>query len=158
MILAIHRERHSRGFTLIELMVTIVIGAVLLSIAVPSYQAQIRKSRRVEARNALLDLAAREERFFSVSNAYTNDPASLGYPAGGFASTAPIGSGYYYISVPTVVAADPTVPTQASFSITATYTGVQTRDTNCANFTVTNTGRQSATNSGGTDSTTTCWN
>ncbi len=149
----------SGGFTLIELMVTIVIGAILLAIAVPSYQNQIRKSRRTEAKNALLDLAAREERFFSTANAYTNDPASLGYPAGGFASSAPIGSGYYYLTV-TVTAADPTTspPTQAGYSLTATATGVQVKDTNCASFNVNQTGKQSSLNSSSADSTATCWN
>ena len=48
--------RRVAGFTLVELMVTILIGAILLAIAVPTYQAQIRKSRRTEARNAVLDL------------------------------------------------------------------------------------------------------
>jgi type IV pilus assembly protein PilE len=50
------------GFTLIELMVTLAIAAILLSIVVPTYQAQVRKSRRTEAKTAILDFAAREER------------------------------------------------------------------------------------------------
>jgi type IV pilus assembly protein PilE len=139
----------SAGFTLIELMVTILIGAILLSIAVPAYQAQIRKSRRVEAKNALLDLAAREERFYSTNNVYTTDPASLGYAS--FGGT--IGSGYYTLSAPTLIAASAgPPPTQAGFSITATATGTQTKDIGCQTFTVTNTGAQSSTG-GGVD----CW-
>ncbi len=54
-----------KGFTLIELMVTIMVAAILAAIAVPSYTSQIRKSRRTEARNAVLDAAAREERLFA---------------------------------------------------------------------------------------------
>jgi len=55
------------GFTLVELMVTVMIAAILLAIAVPSYQAYIRKSRRTEAKTAVLDLAGREETLFSTT-------------------------------------------------------------------------------------------
>ena len=57
----------SRGFTLVELMVVIVIASILMAIAVPSYKNSIRKSRRTDAKTALLDLAGREERFNSTN-------------------------------------------------------------------------------------------
>jgi len=50
----------SRGFTLVELMVVIVIASILMAIAIPSYKNSIRKSRRTDAKTALLDLAGRE--------------------------------------------------------------------------------------------------
>jgi type IV pilus assembly protein PilE len=56
------------GFTLIELMTTILVGSILLAIAIPSYNAQTQKSRRTEAKTALLDLASREERYNSTYN------------------------------------------------------------------------------------------
>jgi type IV pilus assembly protein PilE len=147
------------GFTLVELMVTIVIGTILLGIAIPSYQSQIRKSRRVEARNAVLDLASREERFFSTANAYTNDPPSLGYSAFGVAN--PVGSGYYYLTV-TVQAADPTIPQLAGYTITATATGTQqVKDTACQQFIVNQIGQQSSVDGSNvttTGSASTCWN
>ncbi|HHZ88190.1 MAG TPA: prepilin-type N-terminal cleavage/methylation domain-containing protein, partial [Chromatiaceae bacterium] len=46
-------RRTPKGFTLIELMVTIVIVAILASIAIPSYTGQIQKSRRAEATASL---------------------------------------------------------------------------------------------------------
>src|ERR1700693_6176203 len=108
------------GFTLVELMVTVAIATLLLVVAVPSYQAQVQKSRRTEARTALLDLAGREERCFSSNNAYTNVPANLGY-----LSFAPVGSGYYNVAI-VVVAANPAnvPPTQAGYTITATPIGL----------------------------------
>jgi len=116
------KQRRVAGFTLIELMVTLVVAAILISIAVPSYQSQVRKSRRTEARNAVMDLAAREERYYSVNNAYTNVALELGYGTDNAVITGrPIGSGYYTVSVD-LKAPNPgaTPPTRAGFTITAT--------------------------------------
>ena len=41
--------RHDKGFTLIELVVTIAIIGILMAIAVPAFTEQMRKSRRAEA-------------------------------------------------------------------------------------------------------------
>lgn len=75
-------RQYSRGMTLMELMIVVVIVSILASIAVPSYIQQVRKSRRVEAKTALLDLAGREERYFSTSVTGANYSAlstDLGY-------------------------------------------------------------------------------
>ena len=65
-----NRITRARGFTLIELMITIVVGVILMIIAVSSYGTQVRKSRRTDAKTAVLDLAGREERNFSTTNTY----------------------------------------------------------------------------------------
>ena len=72
------RHRH-RGFTLVELIVAMVILSILAAIAIPSYSQYVLKSHRTEAKSALLDAASLEERFFSTSNLYTNNPTQLGY-------------------------------------------------------------------------------
>jgi type IV pilus assembly protein PilE len=150
------RNDSGAGFTLIELMVTIMIGAILLSIAVPAYQGQIRKSRRTEARMAVLDLASREERFLSTANNYSQTTTDLGY-TGTFPLS--VGSGYYTLTVSspdaTFTAAGGTGP---SYVITATATGLQVKDAACQTFSVTQIGRQTSADSGGADSTATCWN
>ena len=148
------KPRRMAGFTLIELMVTLVVAAILISIAVPSYQSQVRKSRRTEARNAVMDLAAREERYYSVNNAYTNVALELGYGTdNAVVSGRPIGSGYYTVSVD-LKAPNPgaTPPTRAGFTITATAVGTQLKDSPCQTFAVDDVGTQTSTPS------TECWN
>lgn len=49
-----HRPRRSAGFTLIELMVTILIVAVLVAIGVPSFRNAIQRNRVATANNDLL--------------------------------------------------------------------------------------------------------
>jgi type IV pilus assembly protein PilE len=138
-----NRSRVS-GFTLIELMIVVVIVAILAGIAVPSYNSSIRKSRRTEAKTALLDFAAREERLYATQNAYSTDPVALGYTGAGGSWPVSTGS-YYQIETPTTAA--PTATTPGTFSVTVDPSpgSPQLKDTTCASFTVTQTGAQSAT-------------
>src|ERR1700685_4507865 len=85
------------GFTLVELMITVVILAIIVAVALPSYQAQTQKARRTDARNALLDIAGREERFLSVSNAYSQLPSDVGYAGVWPQNVTP--NSYYSVSV-----------------------------------------------------------
>jgi type IV pilus assembly protein PilE len=159
------RARLDSGFTLIELMITMVIAAVLLSIAIPAYNLYVLKSHRTDAKSALVDLASLEERYFSTQNAYTSTPSQLGY--GPAAPPFPIGSGstsYYNITAITVIAAtaptSTTSGTPASYSITATAIGVQVQDTACATFTITSGGVQTAATSvasGSVPNNAACW-
>ena len=135
--------RHaSSGFSLIELMVTVVIVSILASIAIPAYNAQIRKSRRTEAKTALLDLAGREERYFNTNPTvgYTNGSANVGYTTSPATVTNyPVGSGYYTVTI-ALAAAPP-------YTIVATAVGDQAQDV-CPTLTVDSTGRQTASGSG----------
>jgi type IV pilus assembly protein PilE len=143
----------SKGFSLIELMTALAVGAILLVIAVPSYLTRIRESRRTEAKTALLDLAGREETLFSTTNAYSNVPASVGYTGAAFPLQ--VGSNYYSVDVqvpnPTIAA--------PSFLITATPVAgsSQVKDGQCQKFTVDQLGNQMAYDAGGANSSTTCW-
>jgi len=58
------------GFTLIELMVVVAIAAILLAIAIPSYQEQVRKSNRGLAKSDLLELTQCAERFHTTNGTY----------------------------------------------------------------------------------------
>ena len=147
--------RPASGFTLIELMVVILIVAILTIIAVPSYRSQTLKSHRSEAKSTLMDLAAREERYMATNGVYSSLASDLGLSAWGS-----IGNGYYTVAVLNVSAATAgtatTAATPAKFTLTATATGGQTKDTQCATFTLDQTGLQTSTNSAAAASTG-CW-
>jgi len=143
------------GFSLIELMVVVAIATILFAVAVPSYMLYVRQSRRTEARTAVLDLAGREERFFSTNGAtYSVTPAQLGYAA----LPVVIGSGYYSLNVCSPACA-PSAVAAPSYTVTATPVAgqSQTRDRQCASFSVDSTGRQFALDSTGADATQFCW-
>ena len=59
-----------RGFTLIELMVTVAVVAILAAVAFPSYQDSLRKSRRTDGKNALTQAVANMERYYVEKNSY----------------------------------------------------------------------------------------
>ncbi|HWM70709.1 MAG TPA: type IV pilin protein [Steroidobacteraceae bacterium] len=149
------KQRRTGGFTLVELMVTIVVASILISIAVPAYQAQVRKSRRTEARMAVMDLATREERYYSVNNDYSNSALQLGY---GTVDTQikdqTVGNGYYQVTVENTLAAPLAAPPKrAAFTITAKASGSQLKDAPCQQFVVDQSGTQTSTPSASD-----CWN
>ena len=149
------RTPRARGFTLIELMVTVVIVSILASIAIPAYTAQVRRSRRTEARTALLDLAGREERFLATNNRYSSTAAELGYPALG--PGVAVASGYYSLDVVVVAGGAATVPTFTATAAPIAGQG-QDKDSDCqGGFTLTSTGLQGSKNSVGVNSSAICW-
>jgi type IV pilus assembly protein PilE len=137
------------GFSLIELMIVVSIITVLAAIAVPSYNSSVRKSRRTEAKSAITDFAAREERLYATQNVYSTDPVALGY--GG---SWPVSTGsYYQIDLPVSSAPTATIPATFTVTVEPAPGSPQLKDTACATFTLTNTGLQGAT---GTNPTS-CW-
>lgn len=127
--------RRRRGFTLIELMVTIAIAGILATIAMPVYRTQMRKARRSDAKSALMDLASREERYFAFNNRYTGSSTDLGYPAAFplniTSSGAANGSSYYTLNVTLTNANNIT-----GYTSIATPTGDQAGDTECFAYTL----------------------
>ena len=60
----------SRGWTLIEALVALVLVAILLSLAVPSYRHYLLRGHRAEAARALLAVTACQERIRAATGFY----------------------------------------------------------------------------------------
>jgi len=137
--------RSAQGFTLIELMVVVVIVAILMGIALPSYQDSVRKARRSDAMSALMDAANRQEQVMLDTNSYSSTMAGLGMSA-----TSPEGD--YTIGITTATVG---CPITTCYVLTATpVTGSQqANDAKCDKFTLTSTGTKTANGTLGSE----CW-
>lgn len=153
MVLKLNRSR-AAGMTLIELLVAMAIVGLLAAIGYPSYTAYVRSSKRTDATRTLMADAQMLQRCYSQYFSYTNAtaPCPASSPA---TSTSAQGNYSITITIPDPSASNPA----PSYAITATpvSTSGQAYDTACASFTMESNGTQSATNSGGTDNTQTCW-
>ena len=74
------RTPAQRGFTLIELMITVSIAGILSSVALPSFENQLQKARRSDVLLAAMQVQAAQERFRSNAASY-GGLAEIGVPA-----------------------------------------------------------------------------
>lgn len=98
---------HTRGFTLIELMIVVGIIGVLVSVALPSYRTYQTKARTSEAKLALAAIFTAEKSFYSEYSAYIAGFDAIGY--------APEGQRRFY-AVGWAAASDPGTVTSYSGS------------------------------------------
>lgn len=112
-----------RGFTLIELMITVAIIAIIAAIAFPSYTNYVTRANMAEGKALVMNTAQALERCYTRFSSYRpDDGCNLGLPLESE-------NGRYQI---TSVSSSFGVTT---FSIAAVPQGVQaTRDTKCGNF------------------------
>ena len=68
------------GFTLIELMITVAIVAILAAIAYPSYNNAMMKNRRASAQAYLSDVAQRQQQYLMDNRAFTTSATDLKVP------------------------------------------------------------------------------
>ncbi len=129
-----------RGFTLVEVMIACAVVAILTAIAYPSYVNIVQKTRRSDAKSALVGAAGQLERIFTENNSYSG--AAFG--------TSPLLAtslnGYYTLSFGS--------KTATTYTINATPAGQQVGDA-CGTFTFTDQGVKDVT--GGTKPAADCW-
>ena len=133
---------HARGFTLIELMIAVAVVGLLSAIAYPSYQQQVAKGRRTDAKQSLLELSQKMERFYTERGTYIG--ATLG-ATGLYPNTS--SGGYYDLSI--------SAQTLDGFSVKATPRGAQSADA-CASFLYNQLGEQTVS-AGAPLSAAKCW-
>lgn len=129
------RERVA-GFTLIELVITVVIVGILSAIALPTYTQYVERGRRAEAKAAVNGAAQMLERFYTQTNSYT-----VVLAAAGISPTTE--SGRHAIAVTPGATGD----IATSFIITASPVGWV--DGHCGNLTLNSAGQRGRSAAGG---------
>lgn len=124
---------HSRAFTLIEMLITIAVIAILAGIAMPAYQDYARQSRRIDGQTALLNLQMAQERWRANNQSYSASLNDLGVSTNS-------SENHYTIAI--------TSGSTSAGGYTATATtkssSPQAGDTNCSTLTLSQSGNQTS--------------
>ena len=140
-----------RGFTLIELMITVAVIAILAAVAYPSYENYILRANRSAAQSFLFNVANRQEQQMVNARSYFGIPNGTAAEWTGVRIAVPpeVSSNYTV----TVVANNAATP--PSYQALATPIGRQTKDTRCGTLTLTQAGARGVQDA--TAPATECW-
>ena len=123
--------------TLVELLTVMVIIAILAAIAYPSYRSFVIRSQRTDARVALLQVQAAEEKFMLKNNFYTGDGTS----ADGLGLSNLSQNGLYEIRIDP----DPTYQNGYIAKAIPVAGKGQDQDSNCGTLTINSAGTKGST-------------
>ncbi|MCC6073754.1 type IV pilin protein [Pseudomonas sp. GCM10022188] len=111
-------RNRQRGFTLIELMITVVIVGILAAIAWPSYQQYVLRGHRAAAQAEMMDIANRQQQYLLANRSYASKTQ---LEAAGYALPSDVSSRYSY----DITLGTGSLPT---FTIDFTAIGAQAND------------------------------
>ncbi len=137
--------RTTRGFSLIELMITIAIVGILASIALPSYVGYLARGKRAEAKQALLENALFLETHYTTRGFYSTARDNNTAPTLPVTQVPQSGNANYTLSASV---------SNTGYTLTATAVNSMASD-ECGNFTLNQTGTQGVSGSLGVAD---CWN
>lgn len=145
----------SKGFTLIELMITVAIVAILASVALPSYTIYIARAKRADARAQLVQVAQFMQRFYTANDQYHADRSAVVVSdriSGGLKQSPSDGTALYTLTV---------VADATTYTLTmAPVAGLSMAGDECGSFRLTSTGIRSVVVGGVNDIATLrdkCW-
>ena len=133
-----------RGFTLIELMMTVVIVAILGAIAVPSYIEHVVRGKIAQATENLSEAKVRMEQVFNSNRTYATEPGG---------TTCPDFSGLFQGSAFSV--AIPNCPGDSGTTFTLTATGLAAKGAAGYSYSINQNGDKSSSTPSATGAT--CW-
>lgn len=134
------------GFSLMELLVALVITAILVAVALPSYQNHMRSTKRAVASSCLVELAQFMERNYTANMVYNqNNGAATVLPATSCRQT--LSDSYTF-----------NLSAEAQlYTLSAVPKGAQTSDSSCGTLTLNQAGVRAANGDSGDAKVKSCW-
>ena len=140
--------RSARGVTLIELMIAVAIVGILAAVAYPSYQAQVRRGNRTEAKAELMEATQELEKCYTRYGRYLPTAAGLCVAYDGIAAGNRMSENRKY----TISFVGN--PTTTTYTLQATLVANGGNDPECGALRLDQTGRRTQTGPGPTGR---CW-
>lgn len=160
----LQRPRYSRGFTIVELLIVIVIVSILAAVAIPSYREYVMRTNRTVAKAALQELMTRQESYAVDHKKYAANLGRLGIGSDGNTTAFLNGDGaitttnsddaaLYQLSLEANTDTSCEASTGNNFTIAIVATPLGSQDSKCGTLCLTSSGERGSSLGTAAD----CW-